>query len=70
MFDPFGDFDSTLGRHVFENYLDQSYAHGPGSSSSSGSEFYLCDDNSDSDSCSIFNSDQENNDDKVYVNVL
>lgn len=36
-----------------------------GSGSSSGSDFFLCDDNSDSESCSIYNSDQENNDDKM-----
>lgn len=72
MFDPF-DFDSSMmGRHVFDtNHLHHPFLGGGpvayvgGSGSSSGSDFFLCDDNSDSESCSIYNSDQENNDDKM-----
>lgn len=69
MFDPF-DFDSSMGRHAFEVIHHHPFLGGPtagynGSGSSSGSDFFLCDDNStDSESCSIY-SDQENNDDKV-----
>lgn len=72
MFDPF-DFDAPMmARNAYDlGHHHHSFLSGqtsyPGSGSSSGSDFFLCDDNSDSESCSIYNSDQENNDDKMWV---
>lgn len=64
--DPF-DFDSTLGRHIFDNHhpILNHQSCGPGSSS--GSDFFLCDDNSTDSECSGggYNSDQENNEEKM-----
>lgn len=53
------DFESSMARHFFEG---SPITNG---SSSSGSDFFLCDENSsDSDTYSGFNSDQENTEEK------
>lgn len=53
------DFESAMTRHLFDGPIT--------TGSSSGSDFFMCDDTTtDSDSCSGYNSDQENNgDDKM-----
>lgn len=55
------DFESVMSKHLFDGH--QIHATG---STSSGSDFFLCDEySSDSDVYSGFNSDQENNEEKM-----
>lgn len=56
------DFEAIMSRHLFEHQTNTS----PTSSTSSGSDFFLCNDNSsDSDFYSPYNSDQENTEEKL-----
>lgn len=54
------DFEAAMTKHLFDGHINTA-------SSSSGSDFFLCDDySSDSDVYSGgFNSDQENNEEKL-----
>lgn len=54
------DFEAAMTKHLFDGHQLQT------NSSSSSSDFFLCDEySSDSDIYSGFNSDQENTDDKL-----
>lgn len=55
------DFETAMTKHLFDG-------HQIHNSSSNSSDFFLCDEySSDSDMYDGFNSDQENNEDKLYV---
>lgn len=51
------DFETAMSRHLFDGPTNTN-------GSSSSSDFFLCDDTTDSDSCSGYNSDQENTEEK------